>query len=145
MSETPLTPNTRLEDNDFMMDFDILAPPKRIAKIGGEEIDVSIVSTKIAIKFMEFSKKHKMKKFENVKNIEDIEDNALEDIIEIVALVCENSSKKITKDWLLSNVDIGVLMKFVKFVFGPLTERVKEMSTEAGQVTGSEQDAEAKN
>jgi hypothetical protein len=138
MSETPLTPNTRLEDNDFMMDFDVLAPPKRIAKLGGEEIDVSIVSTKVALKFMEFSKKHKMKKLEQVT-----------EIIEIVALVCENSSKKITKDWLLANVDISILLKFVKFVFEPLTQRVKEMSTEAGQVTGSDQaadqNAEAKN
>ncbi len=41
----------------------------------------------------------------------------IDDILEVVELVCKRSSVKITKDWLLDNVDIKVLLEFVQYVF----------------------------
>lgn len=133
-------------DQGILKDFDILAPPKRIAKLGGEEIDVSIISTRVALKFIEFSKKHKAEDLTQATQTGVMEDGVLEDMLEIIALVCQKSSEKITKNWLLDNVDIGTLLQFVKFVFNPLTERVKEMTKEESeQGTGSGEGEETKN
>ena len=134
------------QNQGILKDFDILAPPKRIAKLGGEEIDVSIISTRVALKFIEFSKKHKAENLTQATQTGVMEDGVLEDMLEIIALVCQKSSKKITKDWLLDNVDIGTLLQFVRFVFNPLTERVKDMTKEGDEKgTGSGEGEEIKN
>lgn len=102
------------EDN--MMDFDILAPPKRTAKIGGELIDVTIVPAIAALKFIEFSKKYDVKKIEGM-SVSSFDSGMIESVLEVVEIICQRSSKKITSDWLLKNVDITVLLKFIKYVF----------------------------
>jgi len=134
------------QDQGILKDFDILAPPKRIAKLGGEEIDVSIISTRVALKFIEFSKKHKTENLTQATQTGVMEEGVLEDMLEIIALVCQKSSEKITKDWLLDNVDIGTLLQFVRFVFNPLTERVKDMTKEGDEKgAGSREGEEIKN
>jgi hypothetical protein len=99
-----------------MKDFDILSPQKRTAKIGGEEIDVSIIPAIVALQFISFSKKHDVSKLDSGTS-GNIETDTLVDMIEIVAVLCQRSNPKITKDWLLNNVDIKVLLPFVQYVF----------------------------
>ena len=48
--------------------------------------------------------------------------SVLEDILDIVAQICQKSNPKVTKDWLLDNLAITDLMKFVKFVFAGMTQ-----------------------
>jgi hypothetical protein len=104
---------------DFLKDFDVLSPPKRFAKIGGEKIDVSFIPAKAALKFVSFSNKYSpetFKKFE-LGDTTDLDPEMYDDIFEVVEVVCQRSSKIITKDWLLNNIDFKILMEFVQYIF----------------------------
>ncbi len=116
----------------LMKDFDVLSPPKRIAKIGGEEIDVTIVPARASLKFIDFSKKYSVESL--VSMTQDSFDPALIDsILEVVELVCKRSSSIITKDWLLDNVDIKLLMEFVQYVFEGMTGAASKGSRGKGK------------
>jgi hypothetical protein len=62
-----------------------------------------------------------VKKLENVTE-ENLDMSVLEDMLEIVAMICQHSNKKITKDWLLDNIPANKLLGFVKFVFSGMTQ-----------------------
>ena len=118
---------------ETFVDFDILAPDKRTAKIGGEIIDVTIVPAIAALKFINFSKKYDVKKIEGM-SAGGVDSDMIESILEVVELICQKSSKKITSDWLLKNVDIKVLMKFIQYVFaGMKSNPSEEVAGETGK------------
>jgi hypothetical protein len=104
-----------LADETFV-DFDILAPAKRTAKIGGEVVDVTIVPAIAALKFIDFSKKYDVKALEGMSS-GGFDSGMITAVLEVVELICQRSSTKITSDWLLKNVDIKVLMRFIQYVF----------------------------
>jgi len=119
--------------DDLLKDFDILSPPRRIARIGGEEIDVTIVPARAALKFISFSKKYSAKSLESMDQ-DSIDPGIIDDILEVVELVCKRSSTKITRDWLLDNVDIKVLVEFVQYVFaGMKNVSYEESSSREGK------------
>lgn len=66
--------------------------------------------------FIDFSKKYSVEKLQSMDNTS-FDSGMIEAMLDVIELVCKRSSKKITKDWLLDNVDIKVLMQFVQFVF----------------------------
>lgn len=108
-------------EDPLLNNFEILEPPKREATIKGEVVDVTIIPARVALKFISFSKKYDIKKLEGMGE-DDFDDAMLEDIIEIVAMICQRSNKTITKEWLLDNLDITELMAFTKYVFAGLTK-----------------------
>ena len=55
--------------------------------------------------------------------------SVLEDVLDIVALICQKSNPKIDKDWLLDNLSITDLIKFVNFVFTGITQLKDEGET----------------
>jgi hypothetical protein len=111
----------------LLKDFDAIAPPKRVAKIGGEEVDVSIFSTRATLKLIEYSQKYNFQDTE-CKPVENLSPGQFEDMAEVVAVACQRTNKKITKDWLLDNCDPVTLLEFVKYVIGPVTERMKALN-----------------
>lgn len=116
-----------------MIDFDILAPAKRTAKIGGEIIDVTIVPAIAALKFIDFSKKYDVKTLEGMSP-GGFDSKMITSVLEVVELICKRSSTKITSDWLLNNVDIKVLMKFIQYVFaGVKSNPSEEVAGESGK------------
>lgn len=104
---------------ELLKDFDALSPQKRIVKIGGEEIDVTIVPARAALKFINFSKKYSVDSLESMSQ-DSFDPSMIDAILEVVELVCKRSSAKITRDWLLDNVDIKVLLEFVQCVFASM-------------------------
>lgn len=112
---------------DFLKDFDVLSPPTRTAKIGGEEISFSIIPARIALKFIDFSKKFDITGLDK-DDTDSFDPGMLEGILEIVATVCQKSNPKITADWLMDNVDIGTLMEFVHFVFAGMKKITSDAS-----------------
>lgn len=111
--------------DDLLKDFDILSPPKRTARIGGEEIDVSFIPARAALGFIDFSKKYNVTSLESADGLDP---GMLESMLGIIETVCKRSSSKITKDWLLDNVDISILMQFVQYVFAGM----KKVDAEGG-------------
>lgn len=121
-----------MSDATFV-DFDVLAPAKRTAKIGGEIIDVTIVPAIAALKFIDFSKKYDVKKIEGMST-GGFDSGMIESVLEVVELICQRSSKKITSEWLLKNVDIKVLMRFIQYVFaGVNSSPSEEVAGETGK------------
>jgi hypothetical protein len=110
--------------SDLLKDFDVLSPPKRIARIGGEDIDVTIVPARAALKFISFSKKYHVDSVDSMSP-GGFDPGMIDSILEVIELICRRSSEKITKEWLLDNVDIKVLMEFIQYVFAGM----KDMST----------------
>jgi hypothetical protein len=96
------------EDN--MVDFDILAPPKRTAKIGGEIVDVTIVPARAAFKFISFSKKYNVNSLEKSTSSGSYDPEMITGILEVIELICKRSSKKITAELLQDNVDVKILI-----------------------------------
>ena len=117
---------------DFMKDFDILSPPKRFARIGGEEIDVTIVPARAALKFIDFSKKYSPDKLQSMDAVS-FDPEMILVMLDVIELVCKRSSSKITKEWLLDNVDIKVLMQFVQYVFAGMKEAESEKTEGKGK------------
>lgn len=102
-----------------------MVPQKRIARIAGEEVDVSVFSTRATLKLIELtSSPEKQAALESGQGIEDL--------LEVVAIACQRSNPKITKDWLIDNVDMFTLVEFAQFVMEPVTARLKAMEARQG-------------
>lgn len=111
---------------DFLTNFEILAPPKRTAVILGEEIDISLIPAKTSFGFIKFSQKYDVKKIEGMTE-ESFDPKMIEDMLDMMCQIWQESNPKITKDWLLSNLSIVDLMRFVQFVFaGMVKTRTEE-------------------
>lgn len=109
-----------MSENGFFKDFDALLPEKRIAKLGGENIDITVIPARVALKFIDFSKKYSAESLKTMDNT-NFDSGMIDSVLEIVELICARSSSKITKDWLLDNMDIKTLMEFVNFIFEGIT------------------------
>lgn len=113
---------------DIFKDFNLLIPDKRIAKIGNREFDVSLISTRLALKQIRFRDKALTMSGED----------ALNKAVEIVAEICKPVSKgflsifkkKVTAKWLMSNATYAQLLEFIDFVLSPLYKEPEEVSKE---------------
>lgn len=115
--------------SDILRDFGAIVPQKRIARIAGEEVDVSIFSTRATLKLMELtSSPEKAGALESGEGIEDL--------FGVIATACQRSNTKITKDWLIDNVDLFTLIDFAQFVMEPVTAKLKNMQNPGGDDTG---------
>lgn len=123
------------EPEGLLKDFDAISPKKRLAKIGGEEVDVTIFSTRATLKLLEYSQKNKFMEARRPGDLPDFSPEQFEGIAEVVAVACQRSNKTITTDWLMDNTDPVTLIEFVKYVIGPITERLKTLSNK--KPTGS--------
>jgi hypothetical protein len=109
---------------DVIKDFDLLIPDKRIAKLAGREFDVSLISTRLALKQIRFRDKALTMSGED----------ALNKAVEIVAEICkpkDNSTgflskflnlfkKKVTAKWLMDHASYAQLLEFIDFALKPL-------------------------
>ena len=96
----------------IIKDFDTVIRQKRIARLAGEEIDVTLIPSRVMVELLE------MMDDEDLDNV----DNFFR-VIEMVARVAQVSNKKITTDWLYDNTDLETLLDFVGFVIKPAKDR----------------------
>jgi hypothetical protein len=82
-----------------------------------------------AFKFVAFSKKYDVSTLQG-GNFQSFDSEMIVDMMEIVALICQKSSKKITADWLMNNLDMNVLMQFVEYIFEPLNKTTTALETQ---------------
>jgi hypothetical protein len=98
---------------DIIKDYDKLTYPKRIAILGGQKIDVTIIPSRTALEVAIFRDRIFRIKSEDSFN----------DLIEIVARICRLSNDKITSEWLLDNTHVEELNDFLTFVLEPINKR----------------------
>lgn len=125
MSGGPTTPAQ--DEPGTIKDFDVLAPPKRLAKIGGEEVDISFIPTRIALEFMAFS---------DFKE-EGFKPEMFQKIVDVTAKLCLRSNPKMTADWILDNVDPVTLMQFLVYSVKSLTEGMKDRNVDIPGAEGA--------
>lgn len=96
----------------IVKDFDAVIRQERIARLRGEEIDVSLVPSRVMVELLELMEDDDL---QNPKNFFRV--------IDMVAKVCQVSNKKITADWLYDNTDLDTLLDFANFVMEPVKEK----------------------
>ena len=104
---------------DIIKDYDKLTYPKRIAILGGQKIDVTIIPSRIALEVAIFR--------DRIFRIKS--EDSFSDLVGIVAKICQLSNDKITPKWLLDNTHIEELNDFLTFVLEPINKRAS--TTEA--------------
>jgi hypothetical protein len=97
--------------------FEVLEPPKRTAKLRDQEVDVTIIPAKTALKFVQFSKKYGDKKIEKLAGEDGLNEEMLDDILDIIGEITSRSNPTVNKDWLLENLPINDLVRFMVFIF----------------------------
>ncbi|MDP2217404.1 MAG: hypothetical protein Q8J68_08970 [Methanolobus sp.] len=111
--------------SEIMKDFGTIVPQKRVARIAGEEVDVSVFSTRATLRLIELtSSPEKEAALESGQGIEDL--------LEVIAIACQRSNPKVTKDWLIDNVDMFTLVEFAQFVLEPITAKLNAMKDQEG-------------
>jgi len=119
---------------ETIKDFDLLIPDKRIAKLAGHEFDVSLISTRMALKQIIFR--------DNALTMSGAE--AFNEAVSIVAEICKpkNDStglwskflnlfkKKVTAKWLMDNATYAQLLEFIDFVLAPLYKEAEPVDKE---------------
>lgn len=104
---------------DVLKDFDKLISDKRIAKIGNHEFDVSLISTRMALKQIVFR--------DHALTMSGAD--AFNQAVSIVAEICKPIGgnkflslfkKKVTAKWLMGNASYAQLLEFIDFVLAPL-------------------------
>lgn len=106
-------------------DFDALMPPKRIAKVGGKEFDVSIIPAKASLEMAALMARDPALKT-NLKG------NKIESLIDMTVRVLRIQDDEVDRDWLLSVMDQDTLLQFCTFVLEPLIRRGQEARGKAG-------------
>ena len=124
-----LAPET---ETPFLDHIEIIAPATRTATIMGETVDLSFISTRVSFKFIEFSKKYDSGKLDKMTE-DSFDPQMLEDMMGIIGAICEKSNPVVTKDWLLDNVPLADLMKFIQFVFAGISKLKSEPGGEDGK------------
>lgn len=111
--------------SEITRDFDELAPPQRIANIGGEEVDVSVFPARASLKLMKLvDTPEKQAALESGQGVEDL--------IDVVATACQKSNPNVTKDFLLDQ-DITVLVDFAQYVMEPVVQKLASQKGEKSE------------
>jgi len=98
---------------DVIKDYDKISYPKRIAILGGQKIDVTIIPSRIALEVAIFR--------DRIFRIKS--EDSFSNLISIVAKICKLSNDMITSEWLLDNTHIEELNDFLTFVLEPINKR----------------------
>jgi hypothetical protein len=96
-----------------------------------------MMSARVSLKLVSFENKYNF----STKNLkpDDFDPQMLDDMVDIIAMICQKSSKKITADWLLDNLELPVLIEFMQYVFEPMFSRMKLLTpSDSGAETGQE-------
>ncbi len=104
-----------MSEKTGLRNFDAVIRPDRKGIIGGEEVDVSKIPSRVALELAEMK-----------DTIKKDDDNAFYKSIELVAKACQPSNKKITAEFLLDNTDIETLLDIVDWVLEPILKRSEE-------------------
>ena len=97
-------------------DFDKIVREERIAVLGGEQIDVSKIPSRVTLEIA--------KAKESVDKVSDEE--GFMRAVELVSMACKPSNSKVTTEWLFDNTDFETLLDFMDYVMEPVKRRVEE-------------------
>jgi hypothetical protein len=121
--------------------FEILEPPKRTAKLLDQEVDVTVIPAITAFKFVQFSKKYGNSKLDDIAGA-GIDEDMLNEIMVIIGDITSRSNPKVTKEWLLENLSMPDLTRFMTFLFEGMGDKKAagpEGKQDAGKLAAGKQ------
>ena len=121
-------------DEHGIYDFDALVVEPRLARVGGEIVDVSMMPVAVSLAL---AKRADMSKEEMMSAATADSEGELRKLLKMVSDVCVVSNPKLTVDFLMSHLDNNKLMAFVKFVLQPMADKAEEFE-EAGNPKSDE-------
>jgi hypothetical protein len=107
-----------------VLDLDAVRPEKRIVKLAGKEIDVTVIPFECMLDIVD-----KLDTFQALeKNGADgpAVKGALEFLYKTTVRICQVADKKITEDWLREHADVVQMVQLMSFVVAPLMERISD-------------------
>ena len=104
---------------DGIYDFDALVHEPRIALVGGEKVDVSIIPVAVTLAMAKLSERTRE---EIIASAEEDPEGELRRVLGLVSDVCMPSNPKFTVDFLMNNMDMEKIRLFNEFVLKPLRE-----------------------
>ncbi len=107
-----------MNDVPTIRDFDKLIQQPRIARIAGEEVNVTKIPSRVTLEMVRFADKTK----------EMTAEQTFHQTLELVAKACQPSNPKITADWLLDNTDFDQMMDFCEYVLEPIRKRADKQA-----------------
>jgi hypothetical protein len=102
-----------------ILDLDTLIPEKRIIKLAGKEIDVSMIPSRVMLKVIK-----KLDVFAEMG--ENLSDDSFFEIADIAVDICKRSFPEITVEWLIDNTDIIQLIELLQFIVSPLRSKIEK-------------------
>lgn len=103
-------------DNPRIKDFDQVIKEKRLARIAGEEVDVTKIPSRVTLEMAQLA--------DNADKLNSEE--GFYKSVDLVAKACYPSNNKVTAEWLLDNTDFETLMAFMDWVLEPVKQRTEQ-------------------
>ena len=122
------------KDAQGIYDFDALVVEPRLARVGGEVVDVSMMPVAVSLAL---AKRADMSKADMLAAAEADSEGEMRKMLQMVSDVCTPSNPKLTVDFLMAHLDNNKLMAFVKFVLQPMADKAEEFE-EAGNPKSDE-------
>ena len=110
---------------DGIYDFDALVREPRLAKVGGEIVDVSVIPVAVTLAL---AKRADMSKEDILKAAHENPEAELRAVIQLVSDACIPSNPKLTVEFLMAHLDQEQLNAFARFVLNPVTEKAEELA-----------------
>lgn len=111
-----------MSERSGLKNFDAVKRPERRAMIGGEEVDVTKIPSRVALELAEMKDK-----------LTEDDDNAFYKSVDLVSKACLPSNPKVTADFLIDNTDLETLLEFTDWVLEPVMKRVDETKNTQAQ------------
>ena len=114
----------RVQKNaEGIYDFDALVIDPRVAIVGGEKVDVSMIPVAVSLALA----KHADRTKEEVIALAEADaEGELRKMVQMVSDVCVVNNPKLTVEFLMKHLNYKKLNAFVKFVLQPMTDKAKE-------------------
>ena len=124
------------QDSQGIYDFDALVIEPRLARVGGEVVDVSTIPVAVSLAL---SKHADRSKEEIVALAEKDADGEMKRMFKMISDVCIVSNPKLTPEFLMANLDYAKFSVFMKFVLSPMAEKAEEfIESEEGNAATDE-------
>ena len=114
---------------DGVYDFDALVVEPRLARVGGEVVDVSVIPVAVTLALA----KHSDRTREDIIKATDADaEGEMRKMLQMVSDVCIVSNPKLTVDFLMQHLDQPRLNAFTKFVLMPVTDEAERLMEGGG-------------
>ena len=101
------------EEKGGIRDFDVIVPKERLARIGGEVVNVAIIPTRVTLELARFADKK-----DQLGN-----GDMFDKLITLISSACIGNNPKMTQEFLLDKTSVESLTEFIEFVLSPITDK----------------------